>query len=176
MESIHSPDGNSQVRVMHRFVGVCEPIGLNSFVSSTYVATHQSATGFNQSCAYAALRFVRHVNYYVIRYYAPTFLCMCISCLNPWLPTNAWPARTILTATVLLTIIRVSITGYNEVPARDVVSLYWWFWGCQFFVYMGLVEYSLALLWVQFVFEKKKAHANQTVRQNWHLWSLSLGC
>lgn len=146
---------------MHRFTGYCEPSGINTFrIQQNSLQELYN----NQSCVFGAMRFVRHVSYYVIRYHAPLFLCMCISCLGPWVPTYAWPGRTILAATVLLTVIRVSITGYNEVPARDVVSLYWYFWGCQFFVYMCLCEYGLALQWVQFVFEKKTAHAKNIVR------------
>lgn len=158
---MHTPNGNSQVRVMHRFTGYCEPEGLNTFPN----LRRRTETLFtNQSCAYGALRFVRHVNYYVIRYYAPLFLCMCISCIGPWIPTYAWPGRTILAATVLFTVISISITAYNEVPARDVVSLYWYCWGSQCFVYLCLCEYAMALAWVQFVFEKKIAHKRNEVR------------
>jgi len=45
------------------------------------------------SCLSGTLKLVRRLSYYVIRYYALTFLCVVVSFIAFWLPTNAWPAR-----------------------------------------------------------------------------------
>lgn len=68
-----------------------------------------------------------------------------------------------LLCTVLIHTVTLSKDGYNEVPSNDMVSFYWWFWGCQFLIFIGLIEYALALAWVQFVIDKKIANQNQKV-------------
>ena len=58
---------------------------------------------------------------------------------------------------MLLTLITTSLQGYNEVPSNDVSSMYWWLWGCQFLVYMTMIEYVLALSYVNLIADKKFA-------------------
>lgn len=106
---------------------------------------------------------MRHMGYWVIRYFAPTFLFVCMALCEMWLPTNAWPARVILTCNVLMTLITTSLSGYNEAPAYYMTALYWWFWGCQFFIYICLVEYAFALSWVYFIIDKKAVRAIKQV-------------
>lgn len=69
---------------------------------------------------------------------------------------------------VILKTISLSSDGYKEIPAHDVVPLFWWLWGCQTLIYLTLIEYVLALAWVQFVFEKKIALENQKVARRIH--------
>ncbi len=57
----------------------------------------------------------------------------------------------------------VSHTAYDEVPAHDVVSLTWWLWFIQCFVYLALVEFATALAWVQFAQDKQRARLHNTV-------------
>ena len=71
--------------------------------------------------------------------------------------------RIILTASVLLTLITTSLQGYNEVPSNDVSSMYWWLWGCQFFMYMSMIEYVFALSYVNMITDKKVAKAASKV-------------
>lgn len=92
-----------------------------------------------------------------------------------WLPTNAWPARIILTASVLFTLITTSLQGYNEVPSNDVTSLVWWLWVCQLFIYVSMIEYAIALSWQYHITDKKVAIAKGKVskenRFNQDAWS-----
>lgn len=152
--------GNSRFRVRNTYVGTCDRISSEQFIFQELTRRNGNSTSTNKlNCAFAGIRLVRSINYYVIRYYCPTFLMILISFASFWLPTNAWPARVMLTATVLLTLITTSQGAYNEVPSDDVVSLYWWLWGCQLFVYMCLAEFAFALAWVQFINDKKAARA-----------------
>lgn len=80
-----------------------------------------------------------------------------------WLPTNAWPARIILSATILLTITTTSLQVYNEIPSNDIASLYWWLWVCQFITYMTLIEYVFALAWYSFINDKKNIKDKKVV-------------
>lgn len=141
--------GNYQFRLHHVWNGTCPLLSLDPFSEVRLLNV--------QSCAFVAMRLVRHLGYYVIRYYAPTFLCLATSMTSFWVATNGWPARIIYTCVVYLTVKTISQTAYDEVPANDVVSLFWWLWGIQFFVYMNLIEYAVALAWVQFAEDKKRA-------------------
>lgn len=158
MENINaSIDGSSKERIWGTLQGECDPILLDTFM------WNETESSKPYSCAYGAIRLVRHVSYYVIRYYAPTFLKLIMSYVSFWLPTNAWPARVMLMCTVLLNVLGDSSSGYNEVPAHSVVSFYWWFWCIQCLMYFTLVEYALALAWVQFVIEKKLSRSEKRV-------------
>lgn len=160
LENITAPEGNAKFRVKNTIQGQCEEV-----VGDAYMNYDDNTTGhWDQfSCAYGGLRLVRRVNYYVIRFYLPTYLMMISSFVNFWLPTNSWPARVVLTATVLLSVITTSGTAYNEIPVTDVVTFYWWFWCVQTIVFFTLIEFALALAWVQFVVEKKLAHQTNLV-------------
>lgn len=159
IESIEAPSGNDKLRITHTLTGICEENvdmeNLKWFL--------QSESSLKPGCAYGGIRMVRRVNYYVIRYYLPTFLIVILSYTCFWMPTNAWPARATLGVSSIINVNTLSKSGYNTVPANDVVSLYWWFWGCQFLIYMTMIEFAFALAWVQFVNEKKLAHKENRV-------------
>ncbi|KAI2811126.1 hypothetical protein BLOT_002299 [Blomia tropicalis] len=141
--------GNFQFSLHHSWNGSCEPQYMNPM--GTLI------NDFPESCAFAGIRLVRHLNYFIIRYYCPTFLCLCGSFCGFWVATNGWPGRIICTCVVYLTIKSISETAYEEVPSNDVVSLFWWLWVIQAFIYMNLVEYAWALAWVQFAEDKVRA-------------------
>ena len=146
--------GNYQFRLHHSWNGSCLPQTLDPF------SDHRIHRLVNvDGCAFGAVRLVRHLGYYVIRYYATTFLCVVTSYCSFWVATNGWPARVIFTCVVYVTVKGISETAYDEVPTNDVVSLFWWLWFMQCFVYMNLVEYATALAWVQFAEDKNRAHA-----------------
>ncbi|KAH9408573.1 hypothetical protein TYRP_010838 [Tyrophagus putrescentiae] len=143
--------GNNQLRLHHTWNGSCthpNPDHLTAIPTAQY-----------DSCAFAGIRFVRHLSYYIIRYYTSTFLCICTSFASFWVATCGWPARVILTLVVYLTVKAISQTAYDEVPVPDVCPLFWWLWVIQFLNYMNLVEYATALAWVQFADEKNRARA-----------------
>ena len=146
---IHQPKDNYQFRLHHSYNGTCEPKNLDPF---TKIAIPDWT-----NCVYGAIRIVRHVNYYVIRYYLMTFLIMVIGFVQFWIPTIAWPGRLVFTVVQWLTLSSVSETIYSECPSNDVVSLFWWVWMVQFYDYMGLLEFGVALAWVQFAQDKQRA-------------------
>lgn len=158
---IQSPGHNDQFRVRGSMLGYCEAENMDPFHDIYHTVP---VRGNNESCIYSGLRLVRHVNYYIIRYYLTSFLLVIMMFVEFYYPTNAWPARIILTCVVEINVIGISRQVYSEVPSKDVTSLFWWLWWCQFMVYMGLIEFALALAWVQFVFDKKIAHAKDVVR------------
>lgn len=163
MTEVNGVKGNAKFRVRNTFTGACESMSYYPYEDRGLKSLN--TTRYKQNCAYGGVQLVRSINYYVIRYYCPTFLMVVMGYVSFWLPTNAWPARIILTASVLLTLITTSLQGYNEVPANDVVSLYWWLWGCQFLMYMSMLEYVLALSWVNLITDKKVAKAANKVSQ-----------
>lgn len=163
LHHIQSPGHNDQFVVRESLLGYCLP-GNNALNPFHNVYHTVEVRGNNQSCLYTGLRIVRHVNYYIIRYYLTTFLLVMMMFVEFYYPTNAWPARIILTCVVLINIMGISRQGYSHVPSKDVTSLFWWFWWCQFTVYMGLIEFAVALAWVQFVLDKKIAHEKNVVR------------
>lgn len=110
-----------------------------------------------RGCAIAGVYLIRRVDYYIIRYYCPTFLLMAICVLTIWLPVNAYPSRVILVTGCTLTMINISISGYNEVPAEYMTSLYWWLWGMQMFMYYSIVDLGVACAWMYFILDKKAA-------------------
>ena len=166
MEPLKSVTGNAKFRVRNTFIGSCEQIQTDR---NRYNLLSSNRSKLNENdCAFAGIQLIRSVNYYIIRYYCPTFLMVAISACSFWLPTNAWPARMYLTSSVLLTLTTSSSGAYNEVPADSVISFYWWFWGCQLLVYSTLIEYALALAWVQFALDKNRAKAQQTPSPDGH--------
>ncbi|KAJ6221587.1 hypothetical protein RDWZM_000132 [Blomia tropicalis] len=132
-------------------------------LSDTYFDRCQTLEdGYLQSkhCVAGVMRLIRHLNYYIIRYYCPTFLSVAMTMLEFWIPVNAWPCRIILAATILFTFAETSITAYNSTPARDVVSLFWWLWGLQTIIYLGLCGQAFSLAWHHFVTDRKRTNAN----------------
>lgn len=48
---------------------------------------------FEEKYVIATIKMVRRAEFYVIRYYLPTFLLVLINFVGFWIPVNAWPAR-----------------------------------------------------------------------------------
>ena len=155
MRSVPGVRGNNKFRLRNLYTGNCDPIPSDTV---RQLGTWSVQLG-TENCAFLTLRLVRSINYYIIRYYAPTFFMTMISFTQFWMPTNAWPARIILTATVMITLLTVSLNGYNEVPSNDVTALAWWFWICQLFIYIGIVCHALSMAWTYFIADKKTAKA-----------------
>lgn len=169
------PAGNSQFRVREHVGGRCDPESIDPF-NRIYNYPDFPYNLTVQSCAFARVQLVRHVGYYVIRYYAPTFLLTVLTIIENWIPTNGWPARVIFTCVVELTMKSVSIDAYDETTSRHVVSLYWWLWGCQMFIYLCLIEFATALAWGHFVVDKKIAHAKNVVScYSYHILHFIIG-
>lgn len=154
--SVNGVKGNTKFRIRNTYTGrSCDPLPYHPYEMRKF----DNDTKYKGNCALATVRLVRSCNYYIMRYYCPTFLMVVMGMASFWMPTNAWPARIILTASVLLTLITTSLQGYNESPSNDVTSMVWWLWVCQFFIYMSMVEYAFALSWQYQMQEKKLALA-----------------
>lgn len=151
--TVNGVKDNAKFRMRNSYTGTCNQISY--YPNSARKLTNQNTTAIRKdNCAYGEVHLVRNLNYYVIRYYCPSFLMVVVGYLSFWIPSNAWPARIILTVSVMMTLVTVSQQGYNEVPCNDVASLYWWLWGCQFLLYMCIFEYVIALSWFNMINEK----------------------
>lgn len=173
MQPLESVKGNSRFRVRNTYSGLCSQIASEQ-IQFQQVTQGKGNWSTTPNCAFVGVRLVRSISFYVIRYYCPTFLMVCISFVSFWLPTNAWPARIMLTASVLLTLITTSTGAYNEVPAEEATSLVWWLWGMQFFIYLTVAEFAFALAWVQFVNDFKAAKLANKVPNATEKMQLSL--
>ena len=115
------------------------------------------------SCIRGTLKLVRRLSYYIIRYYLLTFLTTAISCVQFWIPVNAWPARVTLTLVPLLNLITQDISINNDIGVYYVVSFHWWMMFLQALIYLEICEFALAIAWANFINDKKfyaKAYAD----------------
>lgn len=157
------PDGNEQFRVREQITDICRPRLMDPFNPNL---------GYNltqHSCAFARVQLVRHVGYYIMRYYTPTALLVFMVFIQMWTPTVCAPGRAILTGVVEMTLKSVSITAYGETTSRHVTSLFWWQWGCQFFIYVSEMEYALIFGWAHLIVDKHHARKNNYVCTNFIL-------
>lgn len=106
-------------------------------------------------CISGTLKLVRRLSYYIIRYYLLTFLTVCITLVQFWVPINAWPARITLLVMPLLNLITQDISINNDIGVYYVTSIHWWMMWLQGIVYLGIVEYATAIAWAHFVSDKK---------------------
>lgn len=106
------------------------------------------------SCGRAVIRIVRRCSYYIMRYHCLAFLYVCMSFISFWITLNAIPGRVILTAVVLLNLISLSQTAYNEVSAYYMTSMYWWMWGCQFLNYCSITVTGWSCAWYYYAWDK----------------------
>ena len=162
MESMTATYGGSNMfRLRATLTGECDPdsppgTGSNDHERNDFDRRNNDNNNNTRSCVYGGVHLVRHLSYYVIRYYAPTFLTVCMPMCEFWIPVNAWPARIILAATVLLGNIRVAFGAYQSTPVRDVCSLFWWIWGIQTIIYLCLCGQAFSLSWHHFVVDRKR--------------------
>lgn len=109
------------------------------------------------SCLKGTIKFVRRLSYYVIRYYAQTFLSVICSFVSFWLPLQAWPARVTLAVTPMLQLITQSININSDINVYYVTAIQWWMSLCIFFSFSCLIEYAIAVSWTYFIVDKKAA-------------------
>ncbi|XP_027203399.2 glycine receptor subunit alpha-2-like [Dermatophagoides pteronyssinus] len=148
------PDGNEQFRVREQVTDYCQPKIQDPFNPNL---------GYNltqNSCVFARVQLVRHVGYYIMRYYTPTALLVLMNFVQFWTPTVCAPGRAIFTGVIEMTMKSVSITAYGETSSRHVTSLFWWQWGCQFFIFVSEIEYAMIFGWAHFVVDKHHARKN----------------
>lgn len=107
------------------------------------------------SCLSGTIKIVRRLSYYLIRYYFLTFLTVAITWIAFWIPLNAWPARANLTVSPLLAIITQDVSINNEIGVSYTVSIHIWMMFLQGFIYLGIVEYAVAIAWAHLAIDKK---------------------
>lgn len=130
MQFATTPPDTYQFRLHHFWNGSCVPDNFDKVAQTRKASCGIFIIYFIQKIynfliimsAFVAIRLVRHVNYYVIRYYLTTLLILMICYVQFWIPTIAWPGRLVFTVVVTLILLAVSHTAYDEVPAHDVVS------------------------------------------------------
>ncbi|UXI20912.1 protein turtle-like [Sarcoptes scabiei] len=132
-------------------------------IESIHLPRNSSSKFENDSCVSSHIIIKRNINYYVIRYYLPTFLQVCISQVEFWYPIAAYSAngRMVLTVVVMVNLIGISRKAYNLVPSRHITPLFWWLWLCQLFVFLSLLEFALAYAWYHFNRDRKLSRLNQ---------------
>ncbi|RWS17344.1 Glycine receptor subunit alphaZ1-like protein, partial [Dinothrombium tinctorium] len=103
------------------------------------------------SCVRGVIRFYRRFSYYFLRIYAPSFLVVIISFAGFWIPVLGWPARVALIVTPLLSLVTMGIQINSEINVSYVVALHIWMMFCDFFVFMCLIEYAIAISYAWYV-------------------------
>lgn len=88
-------------------------------------------------------KLVRNIGNYIISKYIPSFLIVTISFLSFWIPTNAYPARVGLVIGALLSLITQQYS--SSLPVSYVYALSIWYMICITFVFMCLLQYSIAI-------------------------------
>nr|XP_027203398.1 glutamate-gated chloride channel-like [Dermatophagoides pteronyssinus] len=117
-------------------------------------------------CIVGTIKFVRHLSYYVIRYYLLDFLAVWVSFLSFWIPVNMWPARIALTVVPLLNLITQDISVNNEIQCNYVTSFHWWMMWIQGIVWADIAEYATAMAWSHFIADKKNHHKKWKEQQD----------
>lgn len=122
------------------------------------------------SCARAGFQIVRRVDYYIMRYYCPTFLMVAIAYMSLFFPINSFPARIVCTTFTLVTSSSLSINAYNESPAGYMTDLTWWFFTVELLIWMYMFEYTVAMAWYYYMIDKKIARDAGVVScLNWYV-------
>ena len=95
------------------------------------------------ACLKGRFKLVRNIGNYIISKYVPSFLIVMISFLSFWIPTNAYPARVGLVIGALLSLITQQYS--SSLPVSYVYALSVWYMICITFVFMTLLQYSIAI-------------------------------
>ncbi|EDV42044.2 uncharacterized protein Dana_GF17199 [Drosophila ananassae] len=96
---------------------------------------------------YSTIRFnimlTREVGYYVIDYFLPSIMIVCISWVSFWLQADQTPARTTLGCTTLLSFITLSLSQEANLSKTGYVTMSEvWFLVCTIFIFGSLVEFA----------------------------------
>ncbi|ALC47833.1 CG11340 [Drosophila busckii] len=96
---------------------------------------------------YSALSFsvmlTREVGYYVIDYFLPSMMIVCISWVSLWLQPDQTPARTMLGCTTLLSFLTLSLSQENNLSKVSYVTMSEvWFLVCTVFIFGSLMEFA----------------------------------
>ena len=71
MKAVTGVKGNAKFRVRNTYTGQCDPIPYHPYETRK---SKNNTDRIQSNCVYGGVRLVRAINYYVIRYYCPTFL------------------------------------------------------------------------------------------------------
>ncbi|KAI1278007.1 Serine/threonine-protein kinase 10 [Halotydeus destructor] len=112
----------------------------------------------NTSCIRGSIKMSRKLSYYLIRIYSPSFLIVVTSFVGFWIPVLAWPGRVAVVVTPLLTLITMQTTINSDINVSYVVALHIWMMFCILFVFAGLIEYAVAIIYVNSVEDLKEGN------------------
>ncbi|KAI1278701.1 Glycine receptor subunit beta [Halotydeus destructor] len=110
----------------------------------------------NSRCLKGHFQLHRQIGHYVIRVYAPSFLIVITTFLGFWIPTQAYPARTLIVVLPLLSLITQQSQVNREVLVSYAVALDIWYMACSLFIFMALLELAAALVYKHQVEDKKE--------------------
>lgn len=65
----------------------------------------------------------------------------------------------------LLTLVTQSINVNSEINVSYVVAIHWWMALCLFYVFMGLIEFAVAISWAWLANDRKTANSNSVRTQ-----------
>ncbi|KAI1278703.1 Glycine receptor subunit beta [Halotydeus destructor] len=103
----------------------------------------------------------RQVGHYVIRVYAPSFLIVITAFVGFWMPTQAYPARTIIVVIPMMSLITLQSQVNRDLMVSYVVALDIWYMMCTLFIFMCLVELAAALVYKHTVEDKIEEQATK---------------
>ncbi|XP_015786003.1 glycine receptor subunit alphaZ1 isoform X2 [Tetranychus urticae] len=115
-------------------------------------------------CIRVQLELFRRISYYAIRIYGPSCLLTLTSFVGFWIPALGYPARVAISVTPLLALVTQQMQINAEINVSYVVALHIWMMIQIFFVFMSLIEYVFAIVYVHLVEEKKEYLRSATYR------------
>ncbi|XP_053213116.1 glycine receptor subunit alpha-2-like isoform X2 [Panonychus citri] len=115
-------------------------------------------------CLRVRLELFRRISYYILRIYGPSFLLTLTSFVGFWIPAVGYPARVAISVTPLLALVTQQMQINAEINVSYVVALHIWMMIQIFFVFMSLIEYVFAIVYVHLVEEKKEYLRSATYR------------
>uniref|UniRef100_A0A8D8PXA3 Glycine receptor subunit alpha-3 n=2 Tax=Cacopsylla melanoneura TaxID=428564 RepID=A0A8D8PXA3_9HEMI len=101
----------------------------------------------NNSYVYSSLTLTfvlsRQYGFYLMDFYAPSILLVCISWVSFWMAPDAVPGRTILGASTMLTFFQLGIETGSSLPNVSYIrSNDVWFFVCTVFIFLSLAEFA----------------------------------
>ncbi|KAI5701873.1 hypothetical protein M8J76_011355 [Diaphorina citri] len=101
----------------------------------------------NHSYMYSSLTLTfilnRQYGFYLMDFYVPSILLVCISWVSFWMAPDAVPGRTILGASTMLTFFQLGIETGSSLPNVSYIrSNDVWFFACTVFIFLSLAEFA----------------------------------
>lgn len=135
-------------KILTEFSLVGTTIEENMIIASTPGSQYGDFIG-NYSSLVFRIVLDRQTGYYLLDYYFPSMIIICISWLSFWLQADQTAPRTLLGVTSMLTFITLSSSQTRTLPKVSYIKASEiWFIACTFFIFGSLIEFAFVnLLW-----------------------------